>query len=43
MSIIILGFIVWLIYDYRKDQKIEKELQEQKRSFATHPTEKGGA
>ena len=42
MKIIIIGLIIWLIYDTYKDRKIEKELQEIKQSFIDHPTEKGG-
>lgn len=33
---------IWLIYDTYKDRKIDRELQEVKRSFVDHPTEKGG-
>lgn len=43
MKIIILGFIIWLIYDTYKDRKIEKELREIKQSFTYHPNEKEGA
>lgn len=39
MMWIVLGLILWLIYDYYKDRKIEKELREIKQYF----TKKGGA
>lgn len=42
MKIIIIGFIIWLIYDAYKDRKIEKELKGIKQSFTHYPTEKGG-
>lgn len=41
MSIIVIGFIIWLIYDYCKDRKIEKELRKIKRSYADRHDKKG--
>lgn len=43
MKIIIIGIIIWLIYDTYKDRKIERELKEIKQSFTDCPTEKGSA
>ncbi len=42
MKTIIIGIIIWLIYDTYKDRKIERELKEIKQSFTDYPTEKGG-
>lgn len=42
MKIIIIGIIIWLIYDTYKDRKIERELKGIKQSFTDLPTEKGG-
>ena len=42
MKIIIIGLIIWLIYDTYKNRKIERELQDVKQSLINHPTEKGG-
>lgn len=39
---IVLGFILWLIYDEYKDRKNEKELQEIKQNCVNQSTEKGG-
>lgn len=43
MAIIIIGFVLWLIYDYYKDRKIEKELQEIKQDYIEQQNIKGGA